>query len=284
VIEWIVKNKEWLFSGVGPWLISGSIIVTVAAVKLIRDSKKRKAAANAPKPPPVHTRISALTVSEVSAALRNAPVLYRQDAAKPYIGVVVQWAVRLTQTYPEENGRVTLQLDSVDRLGWDVVCAVTLSHYPDLGRATSETPITVTGRITGAGGGEIQLDDAVLTFPETDARMEEEAENDQRNREIKQGIAQLERYVLSSHLGAQTTELFMRAPVLKDLPRTKPVAVVAVGGDSDGERLAAEIRAFLVANGYPPRTAFAFVPSDPPKGVSLAEQKDCLTVVVNLEG
>jgi hypothetical protein len=196
----------------------------------------------------------------------------------------------LLDTYAKEEGTVLLELDNIEPFSWNVICMVRLAHYPDLGYATHDTPITVTGRITEAGGGEVQLEDVALAFPDTDSRMEEQAAEQLRHQALKaqhdsqmkeraaeellhqalkaqhddlrRKLMQQAERAESLHADALTTRLFMRAPVLSDLPRNRPIAVVTVLADLDGNRLANEIFSFLKENGYRLKTdAVEFVPN-----------------------
>jgi len=165
---------------------------------------------------------------------------------------------------------------------------VRLAHYPDLGRATYETPITITGRIAKAGVGEVHLDDAVLSFPDTDSRREQEAaekeERARRDREFDERLASMKQHADDlAHADALLKRLFTLAPMLQDLPYTKPVAVVEVGNGANSRRVAADIRAYLQVNKYALRPEYAFYPSPSPDGVSLTDQGDYLTIVVNVK-
>jgi hypothetical protein len=308
VIDWISKNKEWFLSGAGLWLISSAVAIAFSFPRVRAYFRNRRIAANTIPPIPTHTHISKLMGSEVARAIRNTPVLYQREADKPYIGVVVQWEVRLIHSYPEKDGFIMLALDNIEESSWDVWCKVRLSYYPDLGRATYETPITVTGRIAKAGVGEVHLDDVVLTFPNTDSRMEQEEERARSDRELAETMAALEeesarserelddsiatlnltverRTDPASHADALTIGLLKRLPVLKELPRNRPIAVVTVMADLDGNRLASEIYSFLKAHEYRMKTdAIEYVPNRLlMRGCFLVDRTEYLEIDVNFQ-
>jgi hypothetical protein len=75
----------------------------------------------------------------------------------------------------------------------------------------------------------------------------------------------------------------LRAQIMRDLPRDKPITVIAVMGDSEACLLAEQIHAFLKSNGFPLKeeggiSQGVFMPM--PKGLSVNVKDDGLEFVV----
>lgn len=176
--DWFSKNYSWVFSGIGVAAISGSITL---AVYLAR----RRAAAMVRKPLPTYTADQIIDISPrtIVDAYEAAPVLQRDQTLGNYDHCVISWSVRPGYTNQRKPGYVELVLAPIDG-SWICVCTVLRADFPLLGTATSATPITVTGRIGKVEYGKISLEDAVLAFPKTDARMEQEGEQERQRLDL----------------------------------------------------------------------------------------------------
>lgn len=275
-VGYLRANYQWLFDGIGVLVVSLSIAGIIGAIKFAARRRKQRAEANAPKPPPVYTRISALTAAEVSDAIYKAPVLHRTSVHKQFLGTVVQWDVRLRQTYPDDDGLVTLCL-SCPQQPLEVICKMRLSDYPELGYANYETPIVVTGKIGTSKYSEINLDDVAFEFPkispEAPRRSPVAASH-------KAGI-----FTSPTYGDVLTDRLLMAAPVLKELKelsRGKRLAVVAIIRDQESENLAKEILEYLKAHKFSlkrPILAYALDPPPQP-GVFLVDAGDHMDILV----
>ncbi|MCU1315946.1 MAG: hypothetical protein JWN63_1268 [Candidatus Acidoferrum typicum] len=74
----------------------------------------------------------------------------------------------------------------------------------------------------------------------------------------------------------------LRAQILRDLPRTKPITVMALMGDNESYRFAAEIHAFLKANGFKLAEdgISQGVLNPPPRGLSINDHGDRMDFIV----
>jgi hypothetical protein len=74
----------------------------------------------------------------------------------------------------------------------------------------------------------------------------------------------------------------LKAQILRDVPRDKTITVMALMGDADGHRFAAEIYEFLKANGFKvtPHGVAQGVVMPPPKGLLLQPRGDELEFIV----
>jgi hypothetical protein len=118
LIDWLLKNKEWLFSGLG-------VSVLLGILSILRFFRRRKPAVEgatvvvrventsgveiSPGRTVAVERISPLTPEEVQKSIEDAPPLQRDAVASRYIGLKVEWDTELAGA-DEREGVVRLQL------------------------------------------------------------------------------------------------------------------------------------------------------------------------------
>jgi hypothetical protein len=175
MLEFLVKNKEWLFLGAGV-----AIIVALVAFFRSRFSHPRHPTqtvvvrletSQAPTTPlsgatdrqiPVH-RIAPVTFLQIHEALRGAPPLQREELRKHYIGLYVEWDTYLSDATKEKNDTVRLRLKPAKsstepgRL-LTIRCRVALRDYQELAILKEGAPIRLFGKIAEA-------DDWMLNSP-----------------------------------------------------------------------------------------------------------------------
>jgi hypothetical protein len=177
-IDYIVANKEWVFSGIGV-LILGSLCglvwryVTrraapphhgqVTIVQVLNDRPPQSPPQLSAQIQSPITRISPITMREITKAIENAPPLQREDVAKHYEGITVQWETRLFSAAKKEKDNVRLSLDFDEGTSL-VICTVRLSNYSELGVLPKGAPITVIGRISKVDSKYVELEDTQLLF------------------------------------------------------------------------------------------------------------------------
>lgn len=178
MIDYILANKEWIFSGVGV-LIVGSLCGVAYRLLIKRASPPQHGhvtivqVANhnhvpapsqvpAQSPSPI-TRITPITMQEIKDAISEAPPLQRADIIKHYEGITIQWETRLFNATANDKNNVRLALDFPTGISL-VYCDVRLSDYSELGVLPRGAPISVIGRIKQVDATFVTLEDAQLLF------------------------------------------------------------------------------------------------------------------------
>jgi hypothetical protein len=174
LIDWLLKNKEWLFSGLGVSVLLGApsilrflrrrkpiegttVVVRVENTSEVKISPSRTVAVE---------RISPLTPEEVQKSIEDAPPLQRDAVARRYIGLKVEWDTEFAGA-DEREGVVRLYLVThKTRIGTPIFvwCNVKLDDYRELSIIRENANIRISGTIETAKAGSISLSDARLTF------------------------------------------------------------------------------------------------------------------------
>ncbi len=178
MIDWLLTNKEWVFSGAGITVLVG----LVAFFRLL--GKKQK-----PEIPPVVVRIehvllggsqpglststmvainriTLITPEDIKTSIETAPLLQSKAVANRYKGLRVEWETELIGA-EEDKGMVRLHLRvSCKKMLFPffVWCDVKLADYPELSVLPKGACVKANGRIENATSDSVKLYDVCLTF------------------------------------------------------------------------------------------------------------------------
>ncbi len=106
MLDWLLKNKEWVFSGVGLAVI-GSAVAIIRYILSRRGSAKGDQTNSGPSrvtlidSSPVKATLQEnpspvkLTVKEIVECINNCPPFQREGLAKNYLGLRVNWEGKL---------------------------------------------------------------------------------------------------------------------------------------------------------------------------------------------
>ena len=176
--EYLEKNREWLFSGVGVAVVGFAlsylwhrffpkksskdgavVIVQVTNSGAPSDAMLGRHHGDAPAQ---ITKVASITLAEIVEALDKAPPLQKDDIAKHYSGLIVQWETKLYSAKKDDGDNVRLTLDFGSKNSHLVHCTVRLTDYRELGVLPKGAPITVMGRIKAVEYRSAMLEDVQL--------------------------------------------------------------------------------------------------------------------------
>lgn len=113
-------------------------------------------------------KISQLTFDEIEKAIDSAPPLQREQAAKSYIGLRVEWDTYLRAAHKREDGNISLRLSlDAEFMGRSTSCEVPEDEYRELGVLPEGAKIRVVGEISEACSYDIKLSNARLEILST---------------------------------------------------------------------------------------------------------------------
>ena len=193
MIDWIIKNKEWLFSGIGivalglliafaktiyqkfdlrPWptvlVVLGFFLIVLGIYLQFRLQPK----AIAKPKQEITPQITSIDPYEIREKINSLPPYQQDEARKNYLGLWVEWKGRFNHIEKQEDGSIKVSLRAVQPKSikgivgsaW-IDFTVQLSDYPQLKIMDQGKEVTVKGKIAGFDEiGTIVLDDVKLSI------------------------------------------------------------------------------------------------------------------------
>ncbi|MCJ7728454.1 MAG: hypothetical protein MUO27_01015, partial [Sedimentisphaerales bacterium] len=158
MVKWILENKEWVFSGIGVFIL-GFLIVgfrklvvkkkpsvntqSNQAIKSDTDNKKIKTIESE------QQKIRKdLTPEAIVNAVKSVPPLQRKDIVKHYQGIRVKWSGTLSSVMDIFGPDVLMTLRSSDANPVDIVFSVNPANYKGLSLINIGHTITIEGDIS----------------------------------------------------------------------------------------------------------------------------------------
>lgn len=174
MFRFILDNKEWIFSGIGVAVIG--ILITILRRKSTKspqvvihvsgtDQTQSEEIQSVDVSPVSIERISPITFEDISKAINEAPPFQRQQVAKNFVGIRVEWDAFLKGAYGDKDDMVRLRLTTNKKMPLDTIhCKVPLSQYSELGVLPEGTRIRIQGKIEEADTYDVSLADVRLFF------------------------------------------------------------------------------------------------------------------------
>jgi len=158
MLEWIIRNKEWLFSGVG-------VAVGVAVIGLFVRWLAKTIRSREPATPPFDqaTFRARPLPREINDQIESVPVVHQENRAQEFVGLKVQWKTTLQSARPVDNKTIHLMLLDRGSHPW-VVCDVPKDLYPDLLLARRGTAVWVAGKIARWDQHDFIIEEPQLRF------------------------------------------------------------------------------------------------------------------------
>lgn len=164
MLDLIIQNKEWLFSGIGVTILVGAFFIVkwLFATKLFPFSKPhisdRKYALDTGITENRNENIEAQLSSkrymahpdpiEISTQLKELPPFQQKEAEKNFHGLHVQWSVSLALVHKCENGQVELTCDFPGYSRY-VKVKTSQDEYPEIKVMKEGQNISVYGTLVG---------------------------------------------------------------------------------------------------------------------------------------
>ncbi|MFH0813746.1 MAG: hypothetical protein V2A69_13055 [Pseudomonadota bacterium] len=199
MIDWVIKNKEWLFSGIGIVALGlliafGKTIYQKIDLKLLPtilvalgfslivlgiylQFRSHPKVVEEPKEQTT-PQITSINPYEIREKINSLPPYQQDEVRKNYRGLWVEWKGRFSHIESQKGGSTKVSLQAVPREPTKGIvrpvwleCTVQLSDYPQFKIMEKDTEVTVVGRIAGFDlVSTIVLDDVKLSFQETERK------------------------------------------------------------------------------------------------------------------
>jgi len=183
MLKYLIENKEWIFSGIGVFLLAGGFSI----VRLFLSKKKlnKQSNINQINEPttlqeesnvPANTlNVTDITVKQIINDIHNAPPFQQDSVSQNYNGLKVQWEGRLWEVkkvdFPhklKKTVRVIIHPIS-DNLHYSIIFNVNIDKYPDLKITKRDSLISVEGKIINCSsqGMYVEIEPSNLQFINT---------------------------------------------------------------------------------------------------------------------
>lgn len=181
MVDWIIENKSWLFSGLGIAVISGVLLLVRRILWKVRENSADSGGLNDRESSGGSSEVLDAThqhedkkdgyllnplPEEIFKDIESRPPFQRNEAEKHYEGLKVKrWAVALRFVFEPHDGKCQIHLRPRGN-GKIVSCLVDIHRYPEVKIADEKTRLWISGRIkyVDSESGEIALSDASLEF------------------------------------------------------------------------------------------------------------------------
>ena len=178
MIDWLMKNKEWLFSGLGLSTLGGLwTLVRRFGAKPKSEPSRAVVGTQAEGLSDMSAitlskvdQASAITVDDIRTSIEEAPPMQRETVAQRYHGLRIEWDTQLSSAV-EKNGVVELLLNTQQsrryQLSYSVRCKVALEDYRELAVLPERANIRVNGTIERVSDYWLSLGNARLVLVPT---------------------------------------------------------------------------------------------------------------------
>ncbi|MDE3188446.1 MAG: hypothetical protein KGM96_13110 [Acidobacteriota bacterium] len=188
MFEWLIRNKEWLFSGVG---VPAVLAVAVLFRKLVLKKFKHLVSSPTTDTPHLDTlglrqasfasavgRTASLpSGNEIAVKVDNAPPYQRDQIGANYVGLIVSWPVIFFSLFALDEKRCAVTLAYGDETwGAKINVTVDIADYPRLKTAVEPLSLSNTqdkrrlthgwieGKIVKCGLGGMKIEPTRLDF------------------------------------------------------------------------------------------------------------------------
>ncbi|MDE2181181.1 MAG: hypothetical protein KGJ40_10090 [candidate division NC10 bacterium] len=178
MIEWVMKNREWLFSGIGVAILVGIVSLVcrrfaskptqrsspdVAMVAVVPEQPSKKM-----EPTIVDNYSQKPTPEDIKNELMATPPFQRAAKASSYVGLKVQWTTTFHSCTTHGVGRVMIHMIGSGGIApWVYFENLKIDKYPQFKIAHTGTRVVFGGTISKVESLGIVVVPDWIRFPET---------------------------------------------------------------------------------------------------------------------
>ena len=175
MFQWIVDNKQWLFSGVGVMLLLliGNFLrrrfTRPRTTDMGLGGHSLSFVIQGPSTPPIAlpTTVADIAPDDILKSVEAAPLLQRPDVAHHYRGLRVSWDGSLANARKKSDRSVRLQISCGKESSASVFVDVNPTDYPGIGLLRERDSLVVSGIVADVSS-YIDLVEAHVDFKVTD--------------------------------------------------------------------------------------------------------------------
>jgi len=176
MLKYFIENKEWLFSGIGVFILA----VVIGIIKFIlnrRKSNKLRKENFTKEQIPFETdkgdtdalELPNITVKTIIDEILNAPPFQRDAVSENYKGIKVRWEGKLWNVGKVDFSGKTVRVEFhpiPENLHYSVLLRVNIDRYPELRVAKRGSMIAAEGKIIRCSGEgmNVEIEPSKLLF------------------------------------------------------------------------------------------------------------------------
>lgn len=160
MIEYLNNNKQWIFSGIGVFIIS----LFISGIIYLSKNERQ-----------LPTTGSETTPSQIVDSIAKYPPLQQSDIAKSYVGTKINWNVEFasaSMAYENDNNFVNVALrDTIIFDGinpkhhtWILCSRLALSNHPELKSLKEGNKLNIKGIVSKVSPDDRSIDIEKATF------------------------------------------------------------------------------------------------------------------------
>lgn len=174
MLDYIMENKEWIFSGIG--ISAGGVIFLVFKYFWHRNQniKAMPRTSSAPQTPiitgspsqTINSDIPQDDIYRIVQEVEDMPPLHFDDVRKNYIGLNVDWLTEYHSAYKKSDDLIRVDLTAITKSfrPINVYCEVSLSEYKQFSILKRKARVRITGTISKFDSHSFWLSNVKLYF------------------------------------------------------------------------------------------------------------------------
>ena len=179
MLEFLANNKEWLFSGLGLFILASLWAIIRSYINKKKQTPVKAVTNDKIKPNAEPERsdiqikqerdfsISLITAEQIMASIADLPILQQKEMARQYIGLKVKWQGTLTSISDDYDNKAArrIQLMASEANPFLIIgFSLDPKNYPGIGLLKRGHEMTVEGIIKKVDRFWIELENAVMKY------------------------------------------------------------------------------------------------------------------------
>jgi len=155
MLEFIAKNKEWLFSGIGVTILGAFFVIAKWLYERSKTNTKHKAISGEPSKRKWRASDDSIeyyehpTAKEIDDQISMLPPFQQVGAEKNYLGLKIKWKVRVGLIFPGMGNAAKVSCNDTSGYFRYIHITVSLSEYPQFKSLSEKEVFWIYGEVSG---------------------------------------------------------------------------------------------------------------------------------------
>jgi hypothetical protein len=154
MIDFVLKNKEWIFSGIGVTIIGAFVVIGKWLYTKSRNRATQGISSDASKlesqtPYPCGEYLDHPTAKEIDDQISALPPFQQNGAENNYVGLKIKWKAKVSLIFPGNGNTVRISCNDTSGYFRYIHIKVNLSEYPKFKSMSEKEEFWIYGEIAG---------------------------------------------------------------------------------------------------------------------------------------